>query len=674
MSATKLRLDAIAYGGDYNPEQWPEEVWPEDVRLMREAGVNLVTVGIFSWALLEPAEGRFEFGWLDRVLDLLHAGGIAVDLATPTAAPPPWFTRLHPESRPVTREGHVLGTGARATFCPSSPQYAAACVRITERLARRYAGHPALVLWHVNNEYGGHLHACYCDVCAAAFRRWLRTRHGDLAGLNRAWGTAVWGQRYGDWDEIDLPRLAPTVVNPAQQLDFRRFASDAFLECFRRERDILRRLSPGVPVTTNFMATSKPIDYWRWAGEVDVVSNDHYLTAERPDNHVDLAMAADLSRSLAGGRPWVLMEHSTSAVNWQPRNVAKRPGEMRRNSLAHLARGADAVLFFQWRAAASGAEKFHSTMLPRGGADSRQWREVARLGADLAALRDLCGSRVAADAAIVWDYESWWALELEWRPSCDLRYLERVSACYERLWRSHLTVDFVHPEADLARYPLVVVPSLYLTTPHATANLTGYVRGGGTLLVSCFSGIADADDVIPQGRHPGGLREVLGLEIEELLPLREGETVRLEGGRRGDVWAEDVLPRGAEAVLRYVDGPAAGGPAVTRHRLGRGAAWYVSTRLTGDDLGHVLGLASADAGLAPRADLPAGLEVVRRDAPGASYVVLINHGDEDVQAPVAGTDLLVGAVCEGSVCVPAGEVRIVRLPPPGGEGRGGGAD
>jgi beta-galactosidase len=353
------------------------------------------------------------------------------------------------------------------------------------------------------------------------------------------------------------------------------------------------------------------------------------------------------------------MEHSTSAVNWQPRNIAKRPGEMRRNSLAHVARGADAVLFFQWRAAAAGAEKFHSTMLPRGGTDSRQWRDVTRLGTELAALRDVRGSRVVADAAVVWDYESWWALELEWRPSCDLRYLERVAAHYERLWRAHLTVDFVHPEADLAGYRLVVVPSLYLTTAAAAANLAAHVRGGGTLLVSCFSGIADAHDAFPPGRHPGALREVLGLEIEELLPLRQGETVRLEGGCRGDVWAEDVLPRGAEAVLRYLDGPAAGGPAVTRHRLGKGAAWYVSTRLAGDDLGRVLDQACADAGLAARADLPAGLEVVRRDGAGASYLFLINHGEEDAEVPASGVDALTGAQCEGRACVPAGTVRVI---------------
>jgi beta-galactosidase len=246
-------LDAIAYGGDYAPEQWPEEVWAEDVRLMREAGVNLVSVGIFSWAMLEPAEGRYTFAWLDRVLDLLHANGIRVDLATPTAAPPPWLTHRHPDARLIDRDGHVLGQGGRQSFCPGSAAYARAAAGVTEQLGRRYGEHPAVALWHVHNEYAGVNPHCYCPGCAEAFRGWLRARHGDLPTLNAAWGTTFWSQRYGDWAEIEPPRTAPTPVNPAQQLDYFRFCSDVHLENFRRERDILRGLSPGVPITTNFM-------------------------------------------------------------------------------------------------------------------------------------------------------------------------------------------------------------------------------------------------------------------------------------------------------------------------------------------------------------------------------------------------------------------------------------
>jgi beta-galactosidase len=650
-------LDAIAYGGDYNPEQWPEEVWQEDIALMRAAGVNLVSVGIFSWALLEPVPGVFTFDWLDRLLDLLHGAGIRVDLATPTAAPPAWFTRRHPGARLVDREGRILGGGGRQSFCPSSPEYARASVTITEQLGRRYGNHPALALWHVHNEFAGVNAHCYCPNCAAAFLGWLREHHGDLDTLNAAWGTAFWGQRYGDWAEIEPPRLGPTVVNPTQQLDYLRFCSDTHLNNYRRERDVLRTLAPGVPITTNFqIANCKWLDYWKWTAEVDIVANDHYLQAERADNHIELAMCADLTRSLAGGAPWLLMEHSTSAINWQPRNIAKRAGELGRNSMAHVARGADGVMFFQWRASPFGAEKFHSAMLPYGGTDTRIWREVVQLGADLSALRDVRGSRVAADVAMVWDWESWWALELDWRPSVDLVYRERVEAYYEQLWKSHLTVDFVHPEGDLGRYPLVVVPSLYLTTPAAAKNLTDYVDNGGTLVVSYFSGIVDGNDTVHPGGHPGALRDLLGVAVEEFLPLRSGQRVRLDDGARGDVWAEDVKLRGAEAVLRYADGPAAGGPAVTRHARGRGHAWYVSTRLDGPALADVLRKAYDDAGRTPPTGVPDGIELVHR----APFTVVISHRDDDAYLTLAGTDVLGAERHEGRLLVPAGAVRVVR--------------
>ena len=523
MHARWPRLDGLAYGGDYNPDQWPEEVWAEDVALMREAGVTLVSVAIFSWGMLEPRPGEYEFGWLDRVLDLLHEAGIAVNLGTPTAAPPPWFLHRHPEAHPVTREGLVLGGGSRQAYCPSSPAYAAAAALITRQLAARYGSHHAVVMWHVNNEYGAPTGECYCPTSAAAFRDWLRARYGDLPTLNERWGAAFWSQRYGEWDEIDVPRVSASVVNPASRLDFARFSSDALLDCFRRERDILHELSPGIPVTTNFMANNcKSVDYWRWAPEVDVISNDNYLIAEATDGYLDLAMSADMTRSLAGGGPWVLMEHSTSAVSWQPRNIAKRTGEMRRNSLAHVGRGADGVLFFQWRAGRYGAEKHHSAMLPQGGTGTRVWREVVELGGELADLAGLRGTVTEPDLALLWDWESWWAQELEWRPTVDLGYLERIRAWYEASFRAGLTVDFAHPAADLSRYPLVVAPSLYLTTPQAADNLRRYVEDGGTLVVCGFSGIVDANDRVYPGAYPGALRDVLGLTVEEWLPLAGG--------------------------------------------------------------------------------------------------------------------------------------------------------
>ncbi|MDK1471914.1 beta-galactosidase [Streptomyces sp. 549] len=663
-------LRRLAFGGDYNPEQWPESVWQEDVQLMREAGVTMVSVGIFSWALLEPEPGAHDFGWLDRVLDLLHEHGIRADLATPTVAPPAWFYRAHPEALPVSREGVRLAFGSRGAICHSSAAYREAAARITTALARRYAGHPALAMWHVHNEYGVPVSACYCDNCARHFRRWLADRYRTVDAVNEAWGTAFWGQRYSSLEQIDPPRLTPTVGNPAQQLDYRRFADATMRENFVSERDILHRLAPGVPVTTNFMTALSQcdsVDYWAWGRDVDLVSNDHYLITDGRRTHVNLAMAADLTRSVAGGAPWLLLEHSTSGVNWQPRNPAKRPGEMARNSLAHVARGSEGAMFFQWRQSRRGAEKFHSSMLPHAGTDSRIWREVVRLGADIDALAALRGTRTVPDAAMLWDWQSWWAQTLEWRPSADHDARERADSFYETLYDRHLTVDFAHPEADLSAYPLVVAPALYLTTQDAGANLRRYVENGGTLVVSYFSGIVDEHDAVHPGAYPGALRDVLGLTVEEWSPLGAAETVALtdaSGARlTADVWTEFVVPHGAETVWSYADGPAEGRPAVTRHRLGRGTAWYVSSRLDPAALDTVLGAACEDADLPPRGELPHDVEVVRRAGDGGDFLFAVNHTAHDTKVPLetSGTELLTGEHTAGQLTVPAGGVRVVRL-------------
>jgi len=667
---TPRGLTGLAFGGDYNPEQWPESVWDEDVRLMREAGVTMVSAGIFSWALLQPAPGVYDFGWLDRNLDLLHDAGIRVDLGTPTVVPPAWFYRAHPDALPVTEDGVRLEFGSRGAICHSNADYRAAAANITTKLAERYGDHPALAMWHVHNEYGVPVSACYCESCAAHFRRWLEREYGTVDGVNEAWGTAFWGQHYAAFDEINPPRRTPTVGNPAQALDYRRFADATMRENFTAERDILHRLSPGVPVTTNFMTALSQcdsVDYWAWGREADLVTNDHYLITDGRRTHVNLAMAADLTRSVAGGAPWLLLEHSTSGVNWQPRNPAKAPGQMARNSLAHVARGSDGAMFFQWRQSRRGAEKFHSAMLPHGGTETRVFREVTELGAAIDSLAPVRGTRTEADAAVLWDWHSWWAQNLDWRPSEDHDARERADAWYEALYDHHLTVDFAHPEADLSRYPLVVVPALYLMTEAAGSNLREYVENGGTLVVSYFSGIVDEHDAVHEGPYPGALRDVLGLTVEEFSPLLRGERVRLDGpdgaGLDADVWTEFVVPRGAETVWTYADGLTAGRPAVTRHRLGEGTAWYVSTRLGAEGLATLLGRAAEDARIAPRGDLPRDVEVVRRTGESGTFLFAINHTATDAKVPLEtpGTELLTGERAAGRLAVPAGAVRVVRL-------------
>jgi beta-galactosidase len=665
MATLPHRPDGLFFGGDYNPEQWPEEVWTEDVALMREAGVNLVTVGVFSWALLEPAPRRYEFGWLDRVLDLLADGGIAVDLATGTASPPPWFSHAHPESLPVDRDGHRLSYGSRQAFCPSSPAYRHAALALVEQLATRYHDHPALALWHIHNEYGCHNLTCYCDQSAVAFRRWLADRYRDLDALNEAWGTTFWSQRYTDWAEILPPRATPTFGNPAQELDFRRFSSDALLQLCVAERDVLRRTSPGTPATTNLMAGMfTGLDYWAWAPELDLVSTDHYLTAADPDAHIDLAFAADLTRSLAGGS-WLLMEHSTSAVNWQPRNAAKAPGQMLRNSLSHVARGSEGALFFQWRAARAGAEKWHSALVPHAGTDTRVWREVKQVGAALHALAPVRGATVDADVAVLLDYPSGWAAERPAQPSADLTTFDEIRRWYAALWRAGVTADLAHPSGDLSRYRVVLVPALYLVSDADAANLRAYVDGGGTVLIGPYSGIADEHDQVRLGGYPGAFADLLGLRIEEFYPLLAGETVALSGGSVGRVWRELGRSTAAEVLETYLDGPVAGSPAVTRH----GRAWYVGTRLLDGDLERLVRRVCDGAGVRPVVPgAPPGLEAVRRShVDGTTYLFLINHSGTAQPVRASGTEVLTGREIVEQVTVPAGAVVVLRAQRPAGK-------
>ncbi|MEU7986969.1 beta-galactosidase [Streptosporangium canum] len=632
------RVDGLGFGADYNPEQWSPDVWREDVRLMREAGVNIVTLGIFSWGMIEPAPGEYDFGWLDEVMDLLGDAGIAVSLATGTASPPSWLPRLHPESLPVRRDGVTLHPGSRQHYCPSSPVYRDAAVALATRLAERYGAHPALALWHVGNEYGCHLEECCCEVSAEDFRRWLRERYGDLDALNAAWSTTFWSQRVTDWAEVSPPRTAPTLTNPAQELDFRRFSSDALLACYRAERAALLELTPGVPVTTNIMGMWRSVDYFSWAEEFDIVALDIYPEPKDPGAHIGAALFHDLMRSVGGGRPYLMMESATGAISYRPPNRPKHPGLNRLWSHQALARGADAVMYFQWRASAGGAEKFHSAIVSHGGSDNRIFREVSGLGAELGALRDVTGSRVHADVAIVHDWANWWALELDARPG-ELKLPERMLAHYTPLWRENVTVDVVPPDADLSGYKLVVVPNLYLCSDAAARNLSGYVERGGHLLMSFFSGIADECDRIRLGGYPGAFRELLGLRVEEFWPLSEGERAGLSSGGSADLWADHVVLEGASELAAYADGPLAGLPAVTRHSYGAGTATYLGTRPDEDAMREVVRDVLGLAGVSPvLPGLPEGVEAVERAGEdGRRFLFLLNHGDRPVLA--AGAEL-----------------------------------
>ena len=657
------KVAGVVYGADYNPEQWDRATWAADLELMRQAGVNLVNVGIFSWAELEPCLGEYRFEWLDDVLDALAAAGIFVNLANATATPPPWFSTCYPEALPVLADGSRLWPGARQAFCPSSPVYREHALRITRLIAERYAEHPALVMWHVSNEIGGRNALCYCDESAAAFRKWLEVRYGTLDELNRAWGTTFWGQRYSEWTQLLPPRRAPTFGNPTHDLDFRRFSSDACLDIYRAERDAIRAVTPDIPVTTNIIPNHRDLDYWRWAPEVDVIAADHYLKAHDPEAHIELALTADVARGLAAGEPWMLMEHSTSAVNWQPRNIAKQPGEMIRNSLQHVARGADSVMFFQWRASRFGAEKYHSAMVPHAGTDSKVWKEVVELGGILSRLHDVVETTLEADVALIFDYESRWALETGSHPTVDVTYLDRVAPLYRATWDSGITVDVVSPDAELTGYKMVLVPSLYITRESTAARIDQFVTAGGHAIVTYMSGIVDEYLHIHPGPHPGAMRDWLGVWVEEFFPLRAGEQVGLDDDSQVEVWTEMLRLDGATPVTTYKDGPLPGVPAVTRHDHGEGTVWYMATRLEDDATARLVNQALKVAGIKPPIPMvtaPSGLEVTRRRGDSGCFLFLINHGSETAHVLAKGHDLVADTAINGRLSLLPGRVAVIQ--------------
>jgi len=632
----------MRYGADYNPEQWPREVWQEDVRLMAEAGVNIVSLGIFSWALLEPRPGEYDFAWLDDVIELLHQNGIDVDLATATASPPPWLAKAHPEILPETIDGTVLWPGARQHWRPTSPVFRAHALRLVRALAERYRDHPAVVAWHISNELGCHNLYDFSDDAAGAFRVWLQAHYGTLDALNDAWGTAFWSQHYGEWDEILPPRVAPTQRNPGQQLDFERFSSDAVRDYLRAEAAVLAEVSPGIPRTTNFMVAQnvRDIDYPTWVGDVDFVSNDHYL---RPGElgRDDLSFWANLTGNIAGGRPWFLMEHATSAVNWREVNTPKRAGELERDALTHVAHGADAVCYFQWRQSRAGGERYHSGMVPHAGEESRVFRDVVALGARLRSLGPVVGSRrEKARVAIVFDYESWWVSGRDSHPTDALRYDVETLAWYRALLDLGIRADIVPVAASFDDYEVVIAPMLHVVPNALRARLEAVVADGRHLVTSYFSGIVDEHDRVWLGGYPGALRELLGVTVEEFVPLLPDAGVHLASGAVATLWTERIsrVESDVDVLDTYADGDLAGQAAVTRRRVGAGSATYVSADIGRDGVRGVLARLGDDVE-ALRGDALAAdgrLEVIVRVArDGERFVFLVNRTDETVAAGAA---------------------------------------
>ena len=643
----------IWYGGDYNPDQWPEEVWDDDVRLMKKAGVNLVSVGIFSWAKIETSEGVYDFDWLDRIIDKLGEAGIAVDLASATASPPMWLTQAHPEVLWKDYRGDVCQPGARQHWRPTSPVFREYALKLCRAMAEHYKGNPYVVAWHVSNEYGCHNRFDYSEDAERAFRKWCEERYGTIDAVNDAWGTAFWAQRMNDFTEIVPPRFIGdgNFMNPGKLLDFKRFSSDALKAFYVAERDALAEITPDLPLTTNFMvsAAGSVLDYDDWGREVDFVSNDHYFIPG--EAHLDeLAFSASLVDGIARKDPWFLMEHSTSAVNWRPVNYRKEPGQLVRDSLAHVAMGADAVCYFQWRQSKAGAEKFHSAMVPHAGEDSAVFRDVCELGADLNTLADngLLGTKLAKSrVAVVFDYESEWASEHTATPTQKVHHVDEPLQWFRALADHGVTADVVPVSSNWDEYEVAVLPSVYILSEETTRRVLDYVANGGRLIVTYYTGLSDEKDHVWLGGYPGSIRDVVGVRVEEFMPMGDdfpGVPSRL--GLSNGAVARDIadvigsVDRSATVLETFRDDPWTGmdgAPAIVANTFGEGRSVYVGARLGRDGIAKSLPEIFESLGMAETGENDSRvLRVEREGSDGSRFVFSFNRTHEAVQIPFEG--------------------------------------
>lgn len=648
MSNRVWNHNKIAYGGDYNPEQWGEDIWAEDMRLFKLAHIDTVTLNVFSWASLQPNEDTYDFSKLDKIMALVRENGMKVILATSTGAHPAWMAKKYPEILRSDRNGIHRRFGSRHNSCPNSPVYRKFSVALADKLAEHYADWDNIIAWHISNEYGGE---CYCDNCAKAFRVWLEKRYGSLDNLNRAWNTAFWSHTFYDWDEIELPDYRTeeygenSTAFQSISLDYRRFNSESIQTCCRLEYEAIKKHTPNIPITTNFMETYKPLDYQAWAKDLDFVSWDNYPQPTYTPGHI--ALNHELIRGLKPEQPFVLMEQTPSVTNWQTINAIKRPGVMRLWSYQAVAHGSDSILFFQMRRSRGASEKYHGAVIDHVGTEhTRVFREISALGAELDKLGSATlGTRVEAEVAILFDWNNWWAVELSSGPSTRMRYLDEVLRYYEALHERNVAADIVAVDADLSRYKVVLAPVLYMVKPGVDEKLREFVKNGGTLLTTFLAGYVDETDLVTLGGYPGKLRDILGIWVEEIDDLPEGQVNHFtyEGVRHdANVLCDLLHSEGAEVLATYEEDFYAGMPVLTCNHFGKGKAYYAATQFDDGFYTVLMDRICKEQGVAPAAVTPEGVEAVVRSGENGRFLFLLNFAPEakTVTMPQACTDLL----------------------------------
>lgn len=580
-------FDFIIHGGDYNPDQWIDtpEIWDEDMRLMKLAHINSATVGIFSWSMLEPEEGVYNFEFLDNILDKLHKNGISVILSTPSGARPAWLSQKYPEVLRVEETGIRNEYGVRHNHCLTSPVYREKVRNINTKLAERYKDHPAVKMWHISNEYCGE---CHCKLCQEAFRNWLKEYyHNDLDELNFKWWNGFWSHKVTNWSQINSPKFRGENHVSAMKLCWNRFVSDSHISFFENEIAPLREITPKRPITTNFMKMYDGIDYQKFAKHLDLVSWDNYPAWDKGRNKeeaVETAFVHDAFRSMKDGQPFFMMESTPSLVNWHDVNKLPKPGMQELSSIQAVAHGADSVQYFQWRKSRGGHEKFHGAVVDHcGHENTRVFKDVSRLGKNLEKLSDVVGKHSESKVAIIYDWENGWAV----KHFCGFNnvhrdYLKECVKWYKPFWDKGISVNIIPMDTDYSKYDLVIAPFLYMLKDGTIERIESYVKNGGKFIGTYLTGIVDSDDLCHLGGFPAGkLKDVFGIWCEETDSLPEGikNSVSYNNKDYDVVHICDIIhPQGAKTLGNYKKDFYADMSAITENDYGNGKAFYVAFR------------------------------------------------------------------------------------------------
>lgn len=629
-------MTAFLFGGDYSPEQWRHspEILNRDIELMKEAGCTVMTLGVFSWAVLESKEGCYDFSFLDETIDRLYKNGISVILSTPSAAMPRWLAKKHPEALRTDENGFRELGARRALHCPSSKVYRSKVANINEQLAKRYGNHPAVKLWHVSNEYQG---CCYCDNCRDGFREWLKKKYNnDLELLNRTLWNEFWSSSFSDWDEIYPPVPKSRSYGSGLYLEWRRFTSELTVDFMNEEAKPLRRYAPNIPVTTNFHGELNDLDYYRFKNDVDIISWDiypHWHENSVEEEGIKAAFKYDLCYSFKN-KPFYLMENTPGCANFESPNIIKRPGMNILASVQAMAHGADMIGFFQWRQGRGGYEKTHSAFVDHSGRnDTRKFRELSQLGALLEKSEEICGTHRTADVAIIYDWENRWALDnVIAFGGTEKKYLETCLKHYAYFAENGINVDVVSQDSDISKYKLVIAPMLYLLKHSAAEHLRKYVENGGTLVSTYITGVVDENDLCRLGGFPGEeLRDVFGIWVEETDSLTPGMTnnVHADGVDYEAVdYCEYIHTAGAQTLAAFTEDYCAGMPAVTKNTFGKGTAYYIGFRDNGDYLHCLYDIITADTDHYSPAD---GVFANTRFSDSAEYLFIQNFRETSAE-------------------------------------------